>query len=162
MTPVPVVLEDVSGRRARWMHRAGRGVFLIFLAWLVAIVLGGLGLAPVGRVPLSDALRPSQGPPPVVRLPAPRPPTPSDLQPALPAAAVAPVRSRGASGTTGPTRAIGRGRATAPGQLEKLVADSNGRSATAPGHTMTTRGRSATAPGHVKPKKRTTTTPKGH
>jgi len=43
----PAVLEDASGRRARWMRRAGRAVFVLFLAWLVAIVLGGLGLTPV-------------------------------------------------------------------------------------------------------------------
>jgi hypothetical protein len=161
MTHVPVVLEDASGRRARWMRRGGRGVFLLFLAWLVVIVLGGLGLAPVGRVPLSGALRPSHGPPPVARLPAPRPPSPSDLQPALPAAAVAPTRAGGASRATGPTRAVGRGRATVPGQLKKPVADSHGRSATAPGHTKTTRGHSATAPGQVKAKRHGSTTAPG-
>ena len=28
----PAVLEDASGRRARWMRRAGRAVFVLFLA----------------------------------------------------------------------------------------------------------------------------------
>jgi hypothetical protein len=63
------VLEDPTGRRARWFRRAGRCVFLIFLAWLLAIVLGGLGLMPVTGIPFAHALRPSQGPPPLAKLP---------------------------------------------------------------------------------------------
>src|SRR5579864_8602925 len=83
------VLEDPSGRRARWLRRAGRVVFLLFLAWLLAIVLGGLGLMPVAGIPFTHVLRPAQGPPALVELPKPRPPSAADLRPATTAAVFA-------------------------------------------------------------------------
>lgn len=154
------VLEDPTGRRARWLRRAGRVVFIVFLGWLLAIVLGGLGLVPVDGIPFTHALRPSAGPAPLAKLPQPRQPSALDLRPASPATAVAnagaasqaaqlvPVRQRGQSGT-------------APGQTKTAtVSASPGRSATAPGQTKTTttatpsQGRSSTAPGQT----RTTTT----
>jgi hypothetical protein len=127
------VLEDPSGRRARWLRRAGRVVFLVFLAWLVAILFGGLGLAPVPGIPFVHTLRPA-GPPPVARLPHVRQPAPADLRPALPASAV--VTS------SKPTARAG-------------AAPARGKSALAPGHTKAvapgvTHGRSATAPGRTK------------
>jgi hypothetical protein len=177
------VLEDPTGGRARWMRRAGRVVFIVFLGWLLAIVLGGLGLAPVGRIPLTHSLRPSTGPAPLATLPQPRQPSASDLRPAAPAPAVAastgtagqqapsvPVRQRGQSATApGQTKTTtvgaARGRsATAPGHLQTTTtaAASKGRSSTTPGHTKTTtttsRGRSTTAPGHTKTTTTTTTT----
>ena len=137
-TGEPAVLEDPTGRRARRLRRAGRLIFVLFLAWLVAIVLGGLGLEPVPHLPFSGTLRPSQGPPPVP-LPVPRQPPPSDLVPARPA----PVAVRKGHG-----RAAG---GAAPG-----------KSGSAPGHTKLrpgrahpVRGKSGAAPGHVR---RTTTT----
>jgi hypothetical protein len=123
-TSGPGVLEDPSGGRARWMQRAARAVFLLFLLWLVAIVLGGLGVGPVDRIPLARSLRPSSGPPPA-RLPPPAPPSPSDLQPALPAPA-----SPGVHGHVGAGKPQGNGRgqtgrpahpnkpATPPGQAK--------------------------------------------
>jgi hypothetical protein len=123
------VLEDPTGRRARWLRRAGRGVFLLFLAWLLAIVLGGLGLMPVTGIPFAHVLRPSQGPPELTKLPQPRQPSASDLRPAVSATAFA--------------ARVGK-------------AGQHGRSTTAPGHTKTSpsssgrRGRSTTAPGHTK------------
>ena len=173
------VLEDPTGRRARWMRRAGRVVFIVFLAWLLAIVLGGLGLVPVGGIPLTHSLRPSTGPAPLAKLPQPRQPTASDLRPAAPATAVAvttgtageqaqsvPVRQRGQSGTApGQTKTTtvvaSHGRsATAPGYTRTTTTVSHGRSSTAPGHTTTTtsHGRSSTVPGHTK----TTTTTVSH
>jgi hypothetical protein len=173
------VLEDPTGRRARWMRRAGRVVFIVFLGWLLAIVLGGLGLVPVGGIPLTHSLRPSTGPAPLAKLPQPRQPSASDLRPAVPAETVAaststagqqaqsvPVRQRGQSATApGQTKTttVGAARghsATAPGQTQTTTtaAASRGRSSTAPGHTKTTttisHGRSTTAPGRTK----TTTT----
>lgn len=134
----PGVLEDASGRRARWMRRAGRVVFLFFLAWLAAILLGGLGLTPIPRLPLGHTLRPSPGPP-KVKLPPPTPTPVADLVPALPASVV-------------PLPVIHGNSATAPGQTKTTT---RGNSANAPGHTKTTtRGNSATAPGQTK----TTTT----
>ncbi len=180
------VLEDPTGRRARWMRRAGRVVFIVFLGWLLAIVLGGLGLAPVGGIPLTHSLRPSTGPAPLAKLPQPRQPSASDLRPAVPATAVAastgtagqqaqsvPVRQRGQSATApGQTKtttlsaAHGRS-ATAPGHAQTTTATTTaaatqGRSSTAPGHTKTTttisHGRSTTAPGRTKTTATTTTT----
>src|SRR6188474_1465458 len=77
------ILEDPQGRRALWMRRAGRVVFVLFLGWLLVIVLGGLGLIPVKGIPLVRAMRVSQGPPELTKLPAPAPPSASDLRPAL-------------------------------------------------------------------------------
>lgn len=126
------VLEDETGRRRRRMRLLGRAVSLLFLLWLVVIVLGGIGVAPVGHVPLVRSLRPSQGPPAVRTLPPPRSPAPSDLRPALPEAALPPPHTA--------TRA------------RKSLAHPPGRSSLAPGHnkTETTRGRSSLAPGHTK------------
>jgi hypothetical protein len=124
------------------MRRGGRVVFVFFLAWLAAILLGGLGLTPIPHLPLAHTLRPSPGPP-KVKLPRPLAAPAIDLVPALPASAVVGSGARGRN-------------ATAPGST-KTTATTRGRSAVAPGHvkTTTTHGRSATAPGHTK----TTTTP---
>jgi hypothetical protein len=125
------------------MRRAGRLVFLFFLAWLAAILLGGLGLTPLPHIPFAHTLRPSPGPPPA-KLPAPAATPAADLVPALPATAVPIPGVRGRS-------------ATAPGRTKTTT---RGRSATAPGHTKTTttHGRSATAPGHTRTTTTTTTT----
>jgi hypothetical protein len=139
-----VVLEDPTGRRRRRMRLLGRAVSMLFLLWLVVIVLGGIGVAPLTHAPFVHALRPTRGPPQVRALPRPRPPSPSDLLPALPAAAAAALPA--------PRAAVPRAHAK--------VAHPRGRSSLAPGHTKTTttpasRGRSSLAPGHTK----TTTTP---
>jgi hypothetical protein len=165
------VLEDPTGRRARWMRRAGRVVFIVFLAWLLAILLGGLGLVPVGGIPLTHSLRPSTGPAPLAKSPQPRQPSASDLRPAVPAPALAattgaagqlarsvPVPQRGQSGTApGQTKTTTLGAApgrsaTAPGHTRTTTTASHGGSSTAPGHTTTTtsHGRSSTVPGHTK------------
>ena len=148
----PGVLEDASGRRARWMRRAGRLVFLFFLAWLAAILLGGLGLTPVPHIPFAHTLRPSPGPPPV-KLPRPAATPAADLVPALPAAAV-PLPGHKKTTTT-PGRS-----ATAPGHTKTTTTTTHGRSATAPGHTKTTTNTVTRPipPGHI----RTTTTPHGN
>jgi hypothetical protein len=156
-----VVLEDPTGRRARWMRRAGRVVFIVFLGWLLAILLGGLGLAPVGGIPFTQSLRPSTGPAPLAKLPEPRQPSASDLRPAVPAtAAAATTGAAGQQAQSVPVRQRGQS-ATAPGQTKTTtISASPGRSATAPGQTKTTTtaaaspGRSSTAPGQTK----TTTT----
>jgi hypothetical protein len=132
------VLEDPTGRRACWFRRVGRGVSLLFLAWLLAIVLGGLGLIPVAGIPFTHVLRPSQGPPALAKLPQPRPPSASDLRPAVSAKAFAAT--------------VGKSGQQAPGGSTA----SHGKSSTAPGQTKTspsltvTRGKSSTAPGQTK------------
>lgn len=141
---VPAILEDPSGKRARWLRRGGRVVFLVFLAWLAATVLGGLGLIPVTGIPFAHVLRPTLGPPPIVKPLRPRQPSVSDLRPALPA--VTPVR-KGVHGKS----------AVAPGHSR--TATTHGKSTVAPGQTRTTttHGKSTTAPGQTK----TTTTTHG-
>src|SRR6266852_1014516 len=133
------VLEDPTGRRARWLRRAGRVVFVVFLAWLLVIVLGGLGLTPVPGIPFTHALRPSSGPPPIVKLRRPRQPTASDLRPALSAATFAALVRAGRRTSVG---SPGRS-ASAPGQggLPR------GQSSQAPGQTKTAPGQTMTAPG---------------
>ena len=154
------VLEDPTGRRARWLRRAGRCVFLLFLAWLLAIVLGGLGLIPVAGIPFTHVLQPSQGPPPLAKLPQPRQPSALDLRPAVPAKVFA--AKVGKAGQEAPSRAtVSHGKsATAPGHTKTNPSTtvSHGKSATAPGQTKTTttpsstvsKGKSSTAPGQTK------------
>lgn len=147
-TNEPAVLEDASGRRARWMRRAGCAVFVLFLAWLVAIVLGGLGLTPVPGIPLVRVLQPSQGPPPLTQLPQPQPPSAADRQPALPAVA--------ASGPNGAVGSPAQRAQTSPSLTPAVSGKSPGRGTTAPGRTKPApsgaerRGRSGAALGQTK------------
>jgi hypothetical protein len=142
------VLEDPTGMRARWMGRAGRVVFLLFLGWLLSIVLGGIGLMPVAGIPLTKVLRPSRGPPPLAKLPKPRTPSASDLRPALSAEVFA---ARTANAAQRASHVGLRARKTIPGARA-----SHGKSATAPGKTKATppvaaaHGRSPVAPGQTK------------
>lgn len=150
-SPPRRVLEDASGRRLRRMRWVGRATALLFLIWLALVILGGLGVGPVGRLPLGNVLRPSAGPPPLRHVPKPVAPTPADLVPALPAPVAAPATTK-----TGSAAARGKS-AVAPGQTKTTM--SPGRSGVAPGHTSTTlRGKSAVAPGHAKRTTTTTTT----
>jgi hypothetical protein len=138
-------------------------VFVLFLAWLLAIVLGGLGLIPVAGIPLTHTFRPSQGPPALPTLPKPQQPSPSDLLPALPAAVIK-------AGAPSATRRASHGKsATAPGKTKTTPAGTSarGHSAVAPGQTKTkttpatgtSRGKSTTAPGQTRT---TTTLPVAH
>ena len=158
-SPPRRVLEDASGRRLRRMRWVGRAVALLFLVWLALVILGGLGVGPVARLPLGNVLRPSAGPPPLRHVPRPVAPAPADLVPALPAPVTA-----GATATT-PSAAPGKS-AVAPGHTKTtltkttLTKTSPGRSGVAPGHTKATTvpGKSTVAPGHVKRTTTTTTT----
>lgn len=139
------VLEDPTGRRARWLRRAGRLVFVLFLVWLVAIVLGGLGLVPVPGILGAHVLRPAQGPPVLTRLPKPAAPPASDLRPALTAQAFAATRAR-KKATPAASTPHGQS-ATAPGQTKTTTTTTHGKGA---------RGKSALV--HGKTKTTTTTT----
>jgi hypothetical protein len=144
----PGALEDPSGRRLRRMRWIGRGIAVMFLLWFVVILLGALGVGPAGRLPLSTALRPSAGPPPLRRVPTPQAPSPSDLLPALPAPAVAPriTRRSPTAGQLNRHHPVRGHSASAPGHA---TATTPGRSASAPGHVTTAPGRSSTTFGHV-------------
>jgi hypothetical protein len=78
------ILEDVTGRRGRWMRRLGRTLSVLLVAWLFVLLVGGLGLTPVAGVPFADFLRPSEGPTELAAPPKPRKPTADDLRPARP------------------------------------------------------------------------------
>lgn len=160
------VLEDPTGRRARWMRRAGRVVFVVFMAWLLAIVLAGLGLIPGSGIPLTHALRPSTGPPPLATPPRTRQPPVADLRPALTAAQadaiLGPVAAPVSDTTPGKS-------GSAPGQTKTTPTTTGtttpGRSGAAPGHTKTAPtgtttapGKSGSAPGRTT-KRKTKTTP---
>jgi hypothetical protein len=142
------VLEDESGQRLRRLRLVGRAVALLALCWLALIVLGGLGVGPARHLPFGSELRLSVAPPPLLTLPTPRQPPPSDLVPASPAPS---SHSTGgpttAAGVPTPARASGRPAATTP-----VTATTPGRSAAAPGRTTpattTARGK-ATAPGQA-------------
>lgn len=144
------ILEDPTGRRARWLRRGGRIVFLVFLVWLLAIVLGGLGLIPVAGIPLVHVLRPSQGPPVLTKLPTPRQPSPADLRPAVRAEVFAAKTATTVdrASPAGKTARAGspRGKSAAPGQIKRAST------------TTVAQGKS-TAPGQIK---KASTTPAGH
>jgi hypothetical protein len=149
------VLEDASGRRLQRMRWVGRATALLFLVWLALVILGGLGVGPVGKLPLGNVLRPSAGPPPLRHVPRPVAPAPADLVPALPA----PVPA-GTATTSNATRPATPGKsAVAPGHA-KTKTTAPGKSGVAPGHTKTTTspGKSVVAPGRVRRTTTTTTT----
>src|SRR3954452_20848023 len=84
--PAPAaVLEDPTGRRRRRLRFAGRVLAVALTLWLVALVLGSVGLSPVPGVPFAHVLRPASAPAAAKKLPKPQPPTVADLEPALPA-----------------------------------------------------------------------------
>jgi hypothetical protein len=78
------VLEDPTGWRRRRLRFSARIVAVALTLWLVALVLGGVGLSPVPGVPFAHILKPA-APPTPRHLPKPAHPTVSDLEPALPA-----------------------------------------------------------------------------
>ena len=166
------VLEDESGDRLRRLRFVGRAVALLALCWLALIVLGGLGVGPAKHLPFGSELRLSVAPPPLLALPTPRQPPPSDLVPALPApssqatagpataapvptpartsgrpAAATPGRSAAAPGRATPAATTARGKATAPGQATTKRTVPAGTAA-APGRVehATTTGSTTTTP----------------
>jgi hypothetical protein len=77
------MLEDPTGRRRRRLRAIGRLVAIALTVWLVALILGAIGLGPVSGIPFVSALRPGSPPPAVKRLPTPAPAKAADLKPAL-------------------------------------------------------------------------------
>jgi hypothetical protein len=171
------VLEDPTGRRAVWLRRSGRLVFVLFLGWLLAILLGGLGLVPVGHIPLTHVLGSPHGPSKLAQLPQPRQPPATDLLPAMSAKAFAATLRRTHTPARGvhllkhhrvavPARRHAHGhRATAPGQTKTTPSNLHRRNTTAPGQmkdmpsATSSHGRSATAPGRTTTMSTTTAIP---
>jgi hypothetical protein len=105
------VLADPSGRRAQALARLGRVVAALFLAWLVGLMLAGLGILPASDLPLGHALAP-QSPPTLSHVPRPVAPSAADLLPARPLAPSRPSSSaRGVTPAGGPARTVARRRA---------------------------------------------------
>jgi hypothetical protein len=137
--PAPV-LADPSGRRARLLRRSGRVVAIVFLAWLIGLVLAGLGILPSGAVPLSQlagATPPAlSGPIHLAAVP------PSDLAPARP------LRSATATGVRTAAAARRSSNGTAAGSLRAgsgTVSPRVGATHRAGPHAGTTNGKPGTA-----------------
>jgi hypothetical protein len=162
------VLEDATGRRGRWMRRAGRTATLLVFAWLVVLLLGGLGLAPVANLPFAETLRPSKGPEPLAVVPKPRKPRPIDLQPAAPiatraiapneaSAALTPVRTSRTEPARRERRFAAKPRAGTRSAPRQTAVPQNPARPVPPATTpippaptpAASRGRSAQAPGHT-------------
>jgi hypothetical protein len=79
------VLADPSGRRHRALTAMGRIVASVLVVWLCGLVVAGLGLLPAPIVPFASFVGAQSSPPRLARLPAPRPPSGSDLRLAAPA-----------------------------------------------------------------------------
>src|SRR5947209_3929817 len=106
--PLPV-LSDPSGRRQRVLALAGRVIGVLFLLWLLALGLAGLGLLPTSAIPFARGLG-LQAPPALKTFPSPKPPTRSDLHAAnVPGrtSSAAAQRARAAAHQTATGSAIG-------------------------------------------------------
>jgi hypothetical protein len=110
------VLVDLSGRRARVLTRAGRGIAIILLLWLTGLVLAGLGLLPASDLPLSRAVAGRVGPSVLRALPPGAPPVRADLVPARPAVPPRLAQFSGGSAGSGGIRTL------RPGPASGLVA----------------------------------------
>src|SRR5436190_1659510 len=145
------VLEDPTGRRRRRLRIASRLVALVLTAWLIALVLGGVGLSPVPGIPFAHVLRPATPPPAERHPPVPAQPSASDLAPAVPATragTAAPV-SRPRRTQTAPASAH------RPAQTPTYVVPHTPvkqHHAPAPAGTKPTSTAPANAPGHTQPK----------
>ncbi len=152
---VPGVLEDPSGRRRAHLRRAGRIITLMMGLWLVALVLGGLGLVPVPGVPQVISLRPSSGPPEISARPHPRPARPADRVAARPASAatVATPSERRAAGHNAPAsvhrHAPKHGASETPGSAKTAPVPASTQAGQAPASPSITKGSSTSAPGQT-------------
>lgn len=162
--PSSAVLEDPTGRRRRRLRLGGRLFALTLTAWLIALVLGAVGLNPVPGVPFARVLRPASPPPAPKTVPEPVQPTVADLQPALPAGspatAIAPSPTRPAAGApvrrTVTKRGAASPRSVTVHTMPPAVDGAPGQ-ATAPDQT-TTHANNGKAPGSTTTTTETTTT----
>jgi len=61
------ILEDPRGRRKRIVAVAGAIATALFVCWLVAITLGGVGLSPLPNLPVPGLSKSDEGPAPLTR-----------------------------------------------------------------------------------------------
>jgi hypothetical protein len=167
------VLEDPTGNRRKRLRIVARLIALSMSIWLLALLLGAVGITPVGSIPFVRVFKPPASPP-VHKLPRPHPPTVAELQPALSAAsapssttgvqrAVAPVaktptkhtRKLRSPAATTPATPTTPAPPTTPGRANGKAKGKPQPATTTPTTTSTTPGQSGTAPGHTR------TTPPG-
>jgi hypothetical protein len=165
------VLEDPTGNRRKRLRVVARLVALSMSIWLVALLLGAVGITPVGSIPFVRVFKPPASPPVIHALPRARRPTVAELQPALPAtsarsstAAVQPVAPPVAKTPVGRKRKLRAPATTTPATPTTPTTHgrANGKAkgkpqptTTTPTTTSTTPGQSGTSPGHTR------TTPPG-
>ena len=157
------VLEDPTGRRRRRLRLVARALAALLTLWLVALLLGAVGVNPVG-LPLGRALRPTTSPPAQKTVPQPTAPSVADLKPAQPIQARAPKAALSTPTTVAPRkRASARSPArtktplrSSPRSAVPLLSPGANAPPAPPGRTRTkttpttTNGHSETAPGHTK------------
>jgi hypothetical protein len=68
------------------MRLLGRSVAVVLGLWLAALLFAGLGVGPLANIPFAHIFRPVSAPPALPTVLRPKPATPADLKPALPAA----------------------------------------------------------------------------
>jgi hypothetical protein len=166
------VLEDPTGNRRKRLRIVARLIALSMSIWLVALLLGAVGITPVGSIPFVRVFKPPASPPVIHRLPRPRRPTVAELQPALPATsarrstaavqrAVPLVAKKAPVGHTRKVRAPAPTTPATPtpptthGRANGKAKGKPHPATTTPTTTSTTPGQSGTSPGHTR------TTPPG-
>lgn len=157
------VLEDPTGRRRRRLRLVGRVLAALLTLWLVALLLGAVGINPVSGVPLGRALRPTTAPPAQKTVPQPKAPSVADLQPAEPVQTRVSKTAPSTPATVAPRkRALARRPAStktplrsSPHSAVPLLSPGANAPPAPPGRDRTTTtptpgGRSETAPGRTK------------
>jgi hypothetical protein len=160
------VLADPTGRRRRRLAIVGRVATTALGLWLVALILGGLGLQPLTGLPIVGDLGAGEAAPPAVpervRAAVARRTTVAPAKRAMQApVTTVPVPSRRPAVTktrTTPATAPGRTKTT-PGHGTKSPATAPGQTRTAPGQTKTGPGAPSSTPGKTRGGKGTVTTP---
>jgi hypothetical protein len=139
------VLADPTGRRARYLARAGRLIAVVLLLWLLGLLLAGIGILPTGDVPLGGSVA-SQAPR-LHALPTPTTPSRADLQPARPVGLAAAAAATGSHRVTGAS-SQSQTRLSAGGSSAASPTSATGPGGAHPGAARGTRpGRGGAAPG---------------
>lgn len=141
------VLYDPDGRRRRWMGWAGRGIVFVFVAWLAALVLAGLGVAPLANLPLIGQLQPLPGLRSLAGSPSVASPSAADLAAAIP---LAPNGTGTTSSGSGVDRAVAK-RSPGPGGKASPTHPPKSGSGTQPTPSQPTPATAPSQPGQPSP-----------
>ncbi len=121
------ILEDPGGRRRRIVAVVGKAATVLFLLWLAAITIGGLGLSPLPTLPIPGLSSSDGGPVPLTDEQADL----NDARPAPPARAVAVVGTQASGG--GGVPGLARGPRSQAGGRERARVPSRGAPGRTPG-----------------------------